>query len=278
MKKSFSAEACGTDESPGLEPLSRKADLEGVGFSPESHDELYAAVCQWLRGRRGTTCVLGYVNPHVFNLARSNDQVRRFLQSADVVTVDGLGFALAVRWLMGHRQTRTVTSCLFDRVLATEDLPKLRAVLIGGSRLIAERGAAAMNRVARRIEITAVCPGYQPVEDHLAFLREHLNADAVFVAMGTPYSEELILAARELFPGKLFWSIGGGTLHYYAGTLRRVPQWVSSAGLQWLWRILYEPGIAPRYLVGIPRFLAHLLESRKQRAPNVMQVYGRAHR
>lgn len=261
-----------------LSCLSRKRELDEIGFSPETAEELYTSICYGLQGLRERTRFVSYVNPHVFNLAKSNEKVRRFLGTADVVTVDGLGFALAVRWLLGHGQTRTVMTPLFDRVLATDDLPTLRAVLIGGTAPVVQQGAAAMNRASRRIQVVSTCHGYAAMEEHLAFLREHPDADLVLVAMGTPRSEELMLAARDLFGGKLFWNIGGGTLHFYAGIQKRVPAWVSRIGLQWLWRIAHEPAIAPRYFVGIPRFLAFLIRACFRNHQTIPEAYGRAYR
>ena len=116
-----------------------------------------------------------------------------------------------------------------------------------------------MNRVAKRIEVIATRHGYLPIADYLSFLRGHADADLVLIAMGTPRSEELALAAVGLFPGTLYWNIGGGTLHFYAGTLRRVPPIVSTLGLQWLWRMVHEPHLSRRYLFGIPIFVSSLV-------------------
>jgi UDP-N-acetyl-D-mannosaminuronic acid transferase (WecB/TagA/CpsF family) len=69
--------------------------------------------------------------------------------------------------------------------------------------------------------------------------------------------------ASQLFPGKLYWNIGGGTLRFHAGTQRRVPRIVSILGTQWLWRMVFEPRIAPRYVIGIPVFAKHLLHARR---------------
>jgi N-acetylglucosaminyldiphosphoundecaprenol N-acetyl-beta-D-mannosaminyltransferase len=241
--------------------LSTTAELCGIRYSRDSLGQFYATICRWLSSpdrKRGLA--IGYVNPYVFNLAQKNPKLRLFLREADIVAVDGLGVALSIRLLQGYRQTRTVMTPLFDKVLASTGIPPLKALLIGGSQEVADKGMAAMNAAAGRMEIIKAFHGYYPLEDYPVFIGDNAGADLVLVAMGSPRSEELILAARRQFPGKTFWNIGGGTLHFYAGTQPRVPEIVSKLGLQWLWRIVHDPAITPRYVIGIPVFAGHVLK------------------
>jgi exopolysaccharide biosynthesis WecB/TagA/CpsF family protein len=241
--------------------FSPKSDLCGIAYSPATFQQLYGTICRWLCGDRSKGAIIGYVNPHVFNLAMKHEAVRAFLEQADIVAVDGLGVSLALWLLKGERQSRTVMTPLFDQVLETADLPRLLAALIGGTEDVARKGAAAMNRVSRKIQVVAVAHGYQPLPRYEDFLRDHEAIDLVLVAMGSPRSEEFIGKASQLFPGKLFWNIGGGTLHFHAGTQPRVPKIISTLGTQWLWRMVLEPQIVPRYVVGIPVFASHLLQA-----------------
>jgi len=255
-------------------------EIAGVCFSSGTRLELYRETCEWLRSDRRESRLITYVNPHVFNLAQRNRALHVVLRTADMIAVDGIGFAAAVRWLTGHRQTRTVMTPLFDEVLGTEGLPPLRAVLIGGKPDVMERGAAAMNRVSRRIKVVATCNGYATKAEYLKFIEANADVDLVLVAMGSPRSEELMIAAREICTPKAFWNIGGGTLHFYAGTLKRVPERISRLGLQWAWRIVHEPTIAPRYVIGIPRFLLTILRFRfrAQQTHEPEKVYDSAYR
>jgi len=266
------AEVAGKNAAVQSPRLSSKSDLCGIAYSRGTLDQFHGAICRWLRGDRSKGATIGYVNPHVFNLAKKNEAVRAFLDKADIIAVDGLGVALALWLLKGERQTRTVMTPLFDRVLETADLPRVLAALIGGTEDVAHKGAAAMNRVSRKIQVAAVADGYRPVAAYPDFLWDQDAIDLVLVAMGSPRSEEFIGEASQLFPGKLFWNIGGGTLRFYAGTQPRVPRIVSRLGTQWLWRMVLEPHIAPRYVVGIPLFASHLLRAwraEKKKGPSL---------
>jgi exopolysaccharide biosynthesis WecB/TagA/CpsF family protein len=252
--------------------LSTKSNLGGIAYSSDSYSEIYRSLCAWMRGNRQTTRLVGYVNPHVFNLARVNPMVRDFLAQADIVTVDGIGFVLGLHLVKAQRVERTIMTRLFDRFLATDDLPLLTAMLIGGSQDEANRAANMINQTSARIRVVQACHGFHPLAEYLTILQGHEHLDLVLVGMGTPRSEELLLKARDLHPGTLCWAIGGGTIQYYAGTKRRVPKMISTLGLQWVHRMVREPRTIPRYLVGIPVYFGHLLrillaENRQERAP-----------
>ncbi len=249
-----------------------KSDLCGIAYSRATLPEFHETICRWMRGDRTLTATAGYVNPHVFNLAIKHEAVRRFLDKANIVAVDGVGFSWALWLLKGDRQERTVMTPLFDSVLTDATVPALRAAVIGGSEEVAGKGAEAINQASRNMKVVSHIDGYQPLAKYQEFVRQHEDVDIILVAMGTPRSEEFILEASPLFRGKLFWNIGGGTLNFYAGTLRRVPKIVSKLCLQWLWRMVFEPSIVPRYVIGIPVFAMRALQNRRQENKNGVYV------
>ena len=147
---------------------------------------------------------------------------------------------------------------LFDGVLA-KSRAVANAILIGGSEDVLAKGAEAINAASNGMRVTVTASGYEPTEKYLELIEAHPECDVLLAAMGSPRSEELILAASKRFTGKLLWNIGGGTLHFHAGTQARTPRLVSAIGMQWLWRIVHQPSIAPRYVIGTPLYLFRLL-------------------
>jgi exopolysaccharide biosynthesis WecB/TagA/CpsF family protein len=76
------------------------------------------------------------------------------------------------------------------------------------------------------------------------------GANVLAVGVGAPKQEKWIIKYRSsLSEIKTFFAIGA-TIDFEAGSLRRAPAWMSSAGLEWLYRLLSEPGrLWRRYLV-----------------------------
>lgn len=80
------------------------------------------------------------------------------------------------------------------------------------------------------------------------------SPDIVWVGMGTPKqdfaSEELALATGTICAGV------GAAFDFIAGSKREAPTWVQKAGVEWLFRLISEPGrLWKRYLFGNIRFL-----------------------
>ena len=56
---------------------------------------------------------------------------------------------------------------------------------------------------------------------------------------------------------------GGAGLDYVSGVLKRPPHWMTAHGLEWLGRLIIEPGrLWKRYLIGIPVFLGRVFLQR----------------
>jgi N-acetylglucosaminyldiphosphoundecaprenol N-acetyl-beta-D-mannosaminyltransferase len=48
----------------------------------------------------------------------------------------------------------------------------------------------------------------------------------------------------------------GGLFDFYSGRIPRAPMWMREIGLEWLWRLIQEPGrLWRRYVIGNPLFL-----------------------
>jgi N-acetylglucosaminyldiphosphoundecaprenol N-acetyl-beta-D-mannosaminyltransferase len=75
------------------------------------------------------------------------------------------------------------------------------------------------------------------------------GAGIVFVGLGAPRQESRMLHLRAHTPAVLLGV--GAAFDFHAGTLRRAPRWMRTAGLEWLHRFASEPRrLARRYLVG----------------------------
>jgi N-acetylglucosaminyldiphosphoundecaprenol N-acetyl-beta-D-mannosaminyltransferase len=85
--------------------------------------------------------------------------------------------------------------------------------------------------------------------------------DIVYVALGSPKQELLIEQLRDKLP-QAWWLGVGISFSFVSGDVQRAPVWVQQAGLEWLHRLLQDPGrLGKRYLVqGIP-FAIELLAS-----------------
>jgi UDP-N-acetyl-D-mannosaminuronic acid transferase (WecB/TagA/CpsF family) len=67
------------------------------------------------------------------------------------------------------------------------------------------------------------------------------GATCLIVGFGAPKQELWIARHRHRMPGvRLFMGVGA-TIDYEAEAVRRAPQWMAHAGLEWLYRVASEP-------------------------------------
>ena len=70
--------------------------------------------------------------------------------------------------------------------------------------------------------------------------------DILIVAFGSPRQEQWIWSNLKNM-GSVKIAVGvGGVLDYVSRKKMRAPRWMQSFGLEWLFRLLYEPGRFPR--------------------------------
>lgn len=82
--------------------------------------------------------------------------------------------------------------------------------------------------------------------------------DVLFVGMGVPRQEMWIARYRDVLPASVFMGVGG-SFDVWAGRLRRAPAFFRRLGLEWLWRVVLEPGRVRRVGPAFWRFGLTLL-------------------
>ena len=101
-----------------------------------------------------------------------------------------------------------------------------------------------------------------PTPEEIAEIRESLRSsapDIVYVGLGAPKQERVIVALRDSFP-KTWWMGVGISLSFIAGDVHRAPLWMQAIGLEWVHRMAQEPGrLARRYLLDNLPFAVRLL-------------------
>jgi N-acetylglucosaminyldiphosphoundecaprenol N-acetyl-beta-D-mannosaminyltransferase len=76
----------------------------------------------------------------------------------------------------------------------------------------------------------------------------------LFVGLGCPKQERWVDAHRETV--KAVMVAVGAAFDFHAGIKCQAPAWMQRAGLEWLFRLLHEPGrLWKRYLHNNPRFI-----------------------
>lgn len=194
----------------------------------------------------------------------------RVYQEADYRVCDSQLIMYASRFLGQPIKEKVSGSDLFPafyrRYANDEDV---KIFLLGGLSGVAEKARYRINqKVGRNMVVDTYSPPFgfekDPVEcDKIIDLVNNSGANVLAVGVGAPKQEKWICRHRSRLTSiKTFLAIGA-TIDFEAGNLKRSPTWMSSVGLEWLYRLLSEPGrLWKRYLLEDTVFFALVLRQK----------------
>ena len=204
-----------------------------------------------------------FANAHTLNLAYNDSELRSQLNQADYMLPDGSGIEMACR-RNGIRRKGNVNG--------TDMLPLLceqlaqqgqRLFMLGGEEGIADAAMQAMLKQQPHLQSAGTQHGYFD-KQHCQDIVDKINdsgADVLLVGMGQPLQEQWILAHREQLNSPVVIAVGG-LFDFYAEKVSRAPLWLRELGMEWIWRLLQEPGrMWKRYIIGNPLFLLRLRQA-----------------
>ncbi|MDX1822781.1 MAG: WecB/TagA/CpsF family glycosyltransferase [Paracoccaceae bacterium] len=144
--------------------------------------------------------------------------------------------------------------------------------LVGSTDESLHRAAAALKTAVPGLSVACtIAPpfGFDPVGPGAdAILREVEASGALLclIALGAPKQELFAARGRTVAPGVGFASIGAG-LDFLSGSQTRAPLWVRRLALEWLWRLLGQPGrMFKRYLHCFRILPGHAFRALRQRS------------
>lgn len=206
---------------------------------------------------------VGFLNAHNANVACSDPEFADALDDF-LILADGIGVDIAAKLLYGEPFPDNLNGTDFiPELLAAEPRP-LTIGLLGARRANAEAAAARFGALAPQHKFVVVHDGYFSADQEpliLARIRA-LRPDILLVAMGVPRQELWI--ARNITPAHCTMPMAvGALLDFVSGAVPRAPVWVRQLRLEWLFRLVVEPGrLWRRYIFGNPVFLARVARQR----------------
>ena len=211
---------------------------------------------QWLRRRiadkKGTHVVT--INAEMCMQAQQDEQLRQFIESADLVAPDGSGVELFFRLFKG-RAIRRYPGIELAADLLRDLGPETKVAFYGGKPAVIEAAAQRWKARSPQLNLAIVQHGYvkgAEIDDFLHQL-EHVQPDVIFVGLGVPRQEFWIAQHRHLCPHAV-WVGVGGSYDIWSGKKARAPKVMRNAHLEWLYRLYQEPW-RWRRMLALPHFV-----------------------
>jgi alpha-1,3-mannosyltransferase len=211
--------------------------------------------------QRRKPTIVAFANAHALNVASVDQKFCGVLKNCLVMN-DGIGVDAASQILFGSRFPQNLNGTEFTPHYFKATRNSYRIFFLGSSSGVAERAAARLIAMCGGKHQIAGCQnGYLRAGDTMGIVAKILasGADVVLVAMGNPLQELWLSENLEATGRRLGFGVGA-LFDFLSGDVARAPSWVRSVRLEWLYRLLREPGrLWRRYILGNPIFLMRVL-------------------
>lgn len=255
----------GWDREGEAVPVESKKPLESryilqMRVDATTYDDAVQRVIGWAvrRESRSVCCA----NVHSVMESFDSADFRRCMNSADLVTSDGMPLVWGLRRLGVSSATRVYGPDLVPALLRAADREGLRVGFYGGT-------PDTLRALTRLTECQF--PGLTGYEFSPPFreltaeedeaIVERINRSGVqilFVGLGCPKQEKWMAEHKHRVRAVMLGV--GAAFDFLAGMKMQAPDWLQSAGLEWLFRLAVEPQrLWRRYLKHNPRFVAHFM-------------------
>jgi len=227
--------------------------------------EVFETICRWRSAAKRAYLV--YTNPHSIVMCHRDADMMSATMGAELVLADGVGIVIAAR-LLGRRPAcgRVPGPEFMLQLLDIGRTQGLRHFLYGAAPHVLSR---LRERLIARFPELIICGAYSPPfhevdaeeDSRIIHLMSDAKPDVVWVGLGAPKQEKWIAAHLGRIDATVMIGVGAA-FDFHAGAVPWAPKWIRAAGLEWAYRLLWEPRRLWRRNVDSFVFLALVLAQR----------------
>jgi N-acetylglucosaminyldiphosphoundecaprenol N-acetyl-beta-D-mannosaminyltransferase len=229
--------------------------IAGAQINNVTQDEALSLIDGWIQHPGSRYMVV--VNAAKLVEANRNEELRRAIMNADLVTADGMSVVWASRLLGRPLKERVTGIDLFERLVGKAAARGSSVYFLGAHDESVRGVVERFTREYPGLKVAGCRNGYFTTAeaDSVAEEIRRSGADLLFAAMGSP-RQDIWIPSHIVATGVRFALGVGGSFDHLSGRSRRAPKWMQRAGLEWLFRLLMEPRrLWRRYLVGNSIFI-----------------------
>jgi len=200
--------------------------------------------------------------------ANKDEKLREIYNSADIVTADGVPLVWASKLLGSPIRGRVTGLDLLPEFSKISAKKGFRFFFMGAAEGVAMK--LADHLIIRNPGLNVVGAYSPPFVDQFSDdenskmieMINHSKADILWVSLTAPKQDYWI--AEHFDRLNVSIAIGvGAAFDVVAGDIKRSPNWMQKAGLEWFYRLLQEPKrLSKRYLVEAPQFIPLIIKQK----------------
>lgn len=234
-----------------------KCNILGVNVEVTSLQKTLDIISYNLRELKGKYICIS--NVHTVVMSYDDENYKHIQNSGFMALPDGKPLSVVSR-LMGHQNAGRVTGPdLMEQVLNVSEANGYKHFFYGST---PETLASLKNELKARYPSLRISGMYSPPfremtreeDDHITEIINNTSPDFIWVGLGAPKQEIWMYNHMNRVRG-LMIGVGAG-FDFFAKNIKRAPQWMQKFSMEWLFRLIQDPGrLWKRYLVYNTRFI-----------------------
>lgn len=235
--------------------------LFGVPIDALTMRETVERVESSIRGRR--SLLIGVVNAAKLVNMQRDAALHESVLASDLILADGMAVVWASRLLGKPLPERIAGIDLMLQLFARGNECGWRVFCLGAKADVLARFAQRVAEQYPGLRLVGCRHGYYKPEEEPDVAREigAARPDILLVAMTSPRKEQFLARWHDVIGNVVSHGVGG-SFDVVAGVVKRAPAIWQRLGLEWLYRVLQEPGrLWKRYLITNSVFVMMVLGS-----------------
>ncbi len=236
-----------------------KVDVLGAKISNATICQIVAKIIS--RIKNGENTVVYTPNSEIIEQFRKDPALLELLNSADILTADGIGVVKGAKMLGTPLKERAAGYDIACKLLEEGAKEGISFYLFGSREEVCAKAKENLLQKYPGIQIVGTQNGFfkEPVGEKIA----EAKPQVVFVCLGAKKQEQWIHDNKHLFRGTAFLGIGG-SMDVFAGVVKRAPDFFIKLHLEWFYRLCKQPSRFIRMLA-LPRFLWQIVLEKRRR-------------
>ena len=207
------------------------------------------------------------INADKINALQNNARLRKIVNECKVINADGASVVWASKVLKKPLKERVAGIDLMCELLRLAEKREYSIYLLGARQEVVEKTKEAIQAKHPRLKIAGIRNGYFPEKEWQEIGRDiiHKHPQIVFVGITSPLKEYLVEFLQNMNVNCVFMGVGG-SFDVLSGRIPRAPKWVQNIGMEWLFRVIQEPGrLWKRYFFGNMQFILRVYTEKYRR-------------
>lgn len=208
------------------------------------------------------------VNADKINTLQDDEQLRDIVNGCDIINADGASVIWASKVLKKPLKERVAGIDLMQELLVHAEKNGYGVYFLGAKENVVKKMVMIFRKRYPKLHISGYRNGYFKKDDweEIADGIRKSGAQIVFVGITSPLKEYLVEYFQEIGLTSVFMGVGG-SFDVLSGNIPRAPKWMQKMGLEWLFRVMQEPGrLWKRYFVGNIRFIVSVYKERLRKS------------